>query len=693
MLAIHNVRLGKEVRSWPFPTQRWSSRERIVAHPTREEFAHADDDHKVAVIDTRTGKTRWQARGHSPSSAGPFYDRTVHLAYSPEGDWLATGGQDGTVRLWRADNGKPGPVLTMGNTPCVGLHWSKGGFLAVAFQNGTVELYEERKCLWSRRPSGTWSGGWSDVSLCVADEGRTLFAHVAQHTRIYRWQLKTGDPVPSTPAPASQLQDARWLDGNRVLSVDQAGRVFEWDVAKIRAIAHQSFGAGQFALSADGQRLLWSDARKHKLRLIERLTGQVLRSITTPKDKLALSMALSPDGRQFALGVMEQVMPLRSEVWHFGDTEASRSWTTPSPEANGGELGLAYSAEGTLLLEWASPRFMGAGVLRVRDARTGAERHTLNVETPRRATFDATGRFVIAGLGIFRDTDLVVWDLKKPARPLRLAGDPNDGLNSKVISAGAIDLSPCERFVALHSGSWNKGRAIQIWERRTGSLVRAFGVAKSGQVLRFSPEGRRLISGNYDGDLHLWDVTGRLAGRGPALRPAKPDRATLELCWRKLSQEEAGPAFEAAWLLASAPTEARTFLAQRLAPVLAPDSVAVARRIKDLDAEEFKTRQAAERWLLERGQGILSKIEDALPGLSLEGRRRLERIKTLLKTGPEAHRAARAIFALEQMGDAGRGLLYRLAEGVPEAEITQLARASLERQKTGGTARRNAPAP
>jgi hypothetical protein len=33
------------------------------------------------------------------------------------------------------------------------------------------------------------------------------------------------------------------------------------------------------------------------------------------------------------------------------------------------------------------------------------------------------------------------------------------------------------------------------------------------------------------------------------------------------------------------------------------------------------------------------------------------------------------------MGDAGRPLLYRLAEGVPEAEITQMARAALKRRR------------
>jgi hypothetical protein len=41
----------------------------------------------------------------------------------------------------------------------------------------------------------------------------------------------------------------------------------------------------------------------------------------------------------------------------------------------------------------------------------------------------------------------------------------------------------------------------------------------------------------------------------------------------------------------------------------------------------------------------------------------------------------RALFALEQMGDPGRALLYRIAEGVPEAEITQLARPALKRRR------------
>jgi hypothetical protein len=64
-----------------------------------------------------------------------------------------------------------------------------------------------------------------------------------------------------------------------------------------------------------------------------------------------------------------------------------------------------------------------------------------------------------------------------------------------------------------------------------------------------------------------------------------------------------------------------------------------------------------------------------------------------MRTSTEALRTDRALFALEQMGDAGRPLLYRLAEGVPEAEITQLARDALRRQKSGDTAPRDASAP
>lgn len=67
----------------------WSGDSRLVAA--------AAVSGAVAVFDGATGALRWRAKAHEVG--------TCALALRPQGDLLATGGQDGVIRLFDADGG------------------------------------------------------------------------------------------------------------------------------------------------------------------------------------------------------------------------------------------------------------------------------------------------------------------------------------------------------------------------------------------------------------------------------------------------------------------------------------------------------------------------------------------------------------------------------------------------------------
>ncbi len=73
----------------------------------------------------------------------------------------------------------------------------------------------------------------------------------------------------------------------------------------------------------------------------------------------------------------------------------------------------------------------------------------------------------------------------------------------------ALTFSPCGKY--LVSGSWwRKGLdrvSIRIWEIATGKNIHTFwGHTTDVQDLAFSPDGKLLASGSYDGTILLWDM-------------------------------------------------------------------------------------------------------------------------------------------------------------------------------------------
>jgi HEAT repeat protein len=104
--------------------------------------------------------------------------------------------------------------------------------------------------------------------------------------------------------------------------------------------------------------------------------------------------------------------------------------------------------------------------------------------------------------------------------------------------------------------------------------------------------------------------------------------------------------------------------------------------IADLDNDEFAVRERAQRQLEGMGEDAAPALRKALAGKpALEVRRRIESILMKARTlSPATLQVVRAVEVLENIGTLeARELLKSLADGVPEAVLTQEAKASLER--------------
>ncbi|HLH29292.1 MAG TPA: hypothetical protein VKW77_10265, partial [Acidimicrobiales bacterium] len=118
-------------------------------------------------------------------------------------------------------------------------------------------------------------------------------------------------------------------------------------------------------------------------------------------------------------------------------------------------------------------------------------------------------------------------------------------------------------------------------------------------------------------------------------------------------------------------------------PILRPDPRAVRKLIGELNSDQFKVREEATNRLRGLEQTAIPLLtEAAKTSSSLETRRRLERLLADAdepRSSPQRLRDLRAVHCLTTIGTVpARQLLQTLADGAPEALLTQQAREELE---------------
>jgi hypothetical protein len=162
------------------------------------------------------------------------------------------------------------------------------------------------------------------------------------------------------------------------------------------------------------------------------------------------------------------------------------------------------------------------------------------------------------------------------------------------------------------------------------------------------------------------------------------DIEKLPALWEQLGGPDATTAHETIGLMTSGGDKTVDWLRLRLKPASKQDADAIRRLIGELDSPQFQVREKAAEALVQRGAQTLEPLNRTLAkGPPLEVTRRIEAVlgkPAIRQWSAETIRGVRAVQVLEQIGSPNAcRLLKTLADGLPEARLTEEARAALKR--------------
>ncbi|KAI7976406.1 hypothetical protein EIK77_000231 [Talaromyces pinophilus] len=442
----------------------------IAFSPNGQTLASGSHDGTIKLWDTKTGSELQTLKG---------YSGWVHsISFSSDSQIVASSSGNCIIKLWDV---KAGSELQILKGHSAGIHSitfsSKGQILASGSFDHTIKFWDIKTGSELRTLKG--HSDWV-LSIAFSSDGQILASGSSDHT-IKLWCAKTGSELRTLEGHSAQVSSIAFSSNSQMVASGSGDRTIKlWDVktgSELRTLKGHSDWVLSIAFSSDGQTMA-SGSDDHTIKLWDARTGSELQTLRGHSDSVS-SIAFSSDSQMVASGSHDNTIKLwdakASSKLHTLKGHSDRVWS------------MAFSSDSQMVASGSHDH-----TIKLWDAKTGSELRTFKGHSDRVSSvaFSLDGRMVASGSG---DHTIKLWDAKTGYELRTLKG------HSNLVSS--IDFSSDSQTIV--SGSTD--RTVKFWDIKTGSELQTF-KASSDWVSSISLDSQMVTSRSHDNTIELSDA-------------------------------------------------------------------------------------------------------------------------------------------------------------------------------------------
>ncbi|MBN3889395.1 MAG: ribosome assembly protein 4 [Nostoc sp. JL31] len=440
----------------------------VAYSPDGQHLASASSDKTIKIWDVSSGQLLKSLTGHR--------DAVSSVAYSPNRQQLASASFDKTIKIWDVSSGKLLKSLTGHSSGVISIAYSPNGQqLASASFDKTIKIWDVSSGKLLKSLTGHSSGV---ISIAYSPNGQQL-ASASFDKTIKIWDVSSGKLLKTLTGHSSGVNSVAYSpNGQQLASASGDKTIKIWDVSSdkpLKTLTGHSDGIKSVAYSPNGQQLASASFDK-TIKIWDVSSDKLLKTLT------GNSVAYSPNGQQLASASDDKTI----KIWDVSNGKLLKTLTGHRDAVNS----IAYSPNGQQLASASDDK-----TIKIWDVSNGKFLKSLTGHSNyvSSVAYSPNGQQLASASW---DNTIKIWDVSNGKFLKSLTGHSN--------YVSSVAYSPNGQQLA--SASWDN--TIKIWDVSNGKFLKSLtGHSNYVSSVAYSPNGQQLASASWDNTIKIWDVS------------------------------------------------------------------------------------------------------------------------------------------------------------------------------------------